>query len=325
MGWQIFLLLLGFGALVLGAESLVHGAKQIAKAFGVSTLIIGLTVVAFGTSAPELFVSTAAAFKGTADVAVGNIIGSNLFNVLVIIGLSAIISPLNVSSGVVKREMPIMIAALGIFWLASINGKIGRVEGSFIFAGILAYLALNYYLVLRDSAAAKAYLEGQEDVVDIEKTPPQKYAKSLGFILLGLAGLVGGSELIVDSATTIAKTFGISDLVIGVTLVAVGTSLPEVATTAVAAFQGESDLSVGNAVGSNIFNVLCVIGLTAIITPLVVSDSALNFDMAFMFFACAAVWPLMFFRRRLARVEGVLLILVYVAYIFFVFKDGVAL
>ena len=315
-----FLLIVGFVVLVVGAESLVRGATNIAKTFGISTLVIGLTVVAFGTSAPELFVSLVAAFKGTADVAVGNVIGSNIFNVLMIIGCSAIIAPVEISYAVRRREMPIMLITLGLMYLVAWSGVISRWEGWLLFVGILVYLVWNYLSARRSVTVVIASKE--------EESRPSASGKfifkNINFVILGLVGLVFGSNLIVDNATFIAKTYGVSDLVIGITLVAVGTSLPELATTVVAAIKGEPDLAVGNAIGSNVFNVLCVIGLTAGITPLSVNPQALSVDLIVMLVSCFAVWPLMLYRRKFGRLEGGLLVLVYAGYIAYLALNQVA-
>ncbi|MDC0357502.1 calcium/sodium antiporter [Oligoflexia bacterium] len=303
------LLIVGFFVLVLGAEILVRGARDIAKSFGISTLIVGLTVVAFGTSAPELFVSLTAAFHGNADVAVGNIIGSNLFNVLIIIGLAALIAPVHIASAIVKREMPIMLFSLALFVLFSIDLKISHLEGGILFAGIIAYLALSYKAVKKGKAALIAIDEPNQ-----EQTHARKTVWNVAFVLAGFVGLVLGANLIVDNATIIARHFGVSDLVIGITLVAIGTSLPELATTIIAALRGEPDLAVGNAIGSNIFNVFCVIGLTGAITPLSVNPAALNFDLLFMLIALLCVWPLML-SRRMGRVKGTIMLVAYFGYI----------
>lgn len=319
MWTEIGFVLIGFVVLIFGAEILVRGARHIALSFGVSTLIIGLTIVAFGTSAPELFVSLAAALDGNADVAIGNVIGSNLFNILVIIGLTAVISPVTIAPSIIRRDMPAMVLALFLFVFFSRDLIISRVEGGVLFAGILLYLWGNYLLVTRGELTLEAeVIEGSDEGYEKKSN----FFLSCVLILLGLGGLVLGANLIVENATIVARAFGVSDLVIGVTLVAAGTSLPELATTVVAAYKGEPDLAVGNAVGSNIFNVLCVIGLTALFVPLSVDAAAFDFDMLYMLVACALVWPLMFFMRELRLFSGGVLLITYGAYITFILMSG---
>ncbi len=315
---QTVKLIVGTGLLLWGAEILVRGSRSIALSFGISTLIVGLTVVAFGTSAPELFVSVAAAIEGTADVAVGNIVGSNTFNILVIIGLAGLFSPINVPRSITRREMPFMLIAMGLFVAFSANGIIERWEGALLTLGLLGYLFLNYVEVTKSEGKVIELLE--ESDIAIEGV--DSIGKSLLFIVGGLIGLIIGAELIVSSAVWVARQVGVSELVIGVTLVAVGTSLPELATTIIAAKKGEPDLAVGNAVGSNIFNVLCVIGLTAAIQPLNVAGKALSFDMPYMFFSCLLLLPIVFYTRRVGRGVATLMLLGYCAYVVMTVLSG---
>ncbi|MCI5065863.1 calcium/sodium antiporter [bacterium] len=308
---KIFLLIVGIGVLLTGAEFLIRGSRDVALRLGISTLIIGLTVVAFGTSAPELFVSVAAALEGTADVAVGNIIGSNIFNLFVIIGLTAVLIPVQVPYSVIRRDLPLMLLGLGGMVLSAADGVISRGEGIILFSGLLGYLLMNYLQVgSGEKKAIETYVEEHE-----EEAPPASGAHSFLFIVGGLIGLVIGAELIVDNAVWCARQFGVSELVIGVTLIAVGTSLPELATTALAARKGEPDLVVGNAVGSNLFNVLCVIGLTSMVQPLNVAVSAQRFDLPVMFFGSVCLLPLLYWERTIGRVLGVALLLTYGGYI----------
>ena len=303
---------LGLALLFVGADILIRGATGIARQFGVSTLVVGLTVVAFGTSAPELFVSVNAAWRGVADLAVGNVIGSNIFNILMIIGLSSLIAPMEVQSAVIRRDMPIMLAVLVLFYLAGMNGVIGRLEGGGLFIGILSYVYYNY----RIATHSEIHELANEDLEQADDSSTNfSLQRNLLFVGFGLIAMVFGSNWIVENATVIAKAFHVSDLVIGITLVAIGTSLPEVATTVVAAYRHESDLALGNGIGSNVFNVLAVIGLTGLILPLTVSQRAIEIDMPFMLISCFAVWPLMMFRRRLGRFEGLAMVAVYGAYV----------
>lgn len=316
---QSLLLLLGFIILVGGAEFLVRGARRIALLLGIPTLIVGLTVVAFGTSAPELFVSLAAAIEGNGDVAIGNIIGSNICNILLIVGITACLSPIVIAPSLIKREMPIMLITLILFIVFSYDLKISRVEGGVLVLGLFGYLYLNYLIVTRGESSLQAEVLEAEGSVDLEN---KGILHDIGFLLLGLAGLVIGAELIVTNATLIAREVGISDLVIGVTLIALGTSLPELATTVIAAIQKEADLAVGNAVGSNIFNVLSVVGFAALTTPLAVKASALSFDMVFMLLSSLLLWPVMIFFGTLGRISGVLMLLAYGGYIYASLRNG---
>jgi len=315
---EFLILTLGLILLIGGAEFLVRGSTDIARSFGISTLIIGLTIVAFGTSAPELFVSLQASLSGTADVAVGNVVGSNIFNILMIIGLAALIKPLEISRAVLLREMPLMLAVLGVMVYCAHNGLISRLEGIILFVGIICYLIMNYALVKRRRVAAlmeKELKEGEKD-----EHQGDGLVKNLFFVAGGLVALVAGAHWIVDSSLIIARHFAVSELVIGISLVAIGTSLPEVATTIAAARRKQGDLAVGNAIGSNIFNVLCVIGATATVTPLPVNQSAIDFDIWFMFFACLLAWPFMKTGNKVSRLEGSVMIAVYVGYMYYLFS-----
>jgi len=311
---DFLLLTLGLLLLLVGADVLVRGARALAGRFGISPLVIGLTIVAFGTSAPELFVSVTAALRGSADIAVGNIVGSNLFNILMIIGIAACILPVHISNSVIKREMPIMLIACWLMVWFSSDLIISRWQGIILTVGILLYLLLQYVLI------QSGKLSVEEMVIEVEQPKVDSVWKCTLFILIGIVGLSFGSDLIVEHGSIIARAWGISEFVIAVSLVAVGTSLPELATTAVAAVKGEPDLAVGNAVGSNIFNVLGVLGPAAIIQPLRVDLAVLHFDMLFMGLACLAVWFLMIFHRNMGRFAGLALIATYGVYMWQTFS-----
>lgn len=306
------LIVLGFVVLVGGADYLVKGSSAIARNFGVSALVVGLTVVAFGTSAPELFVSVNASLKGTADVSIGNVVGSNTFNILVIIGLAAWAGNVLVAPAVLKREMPLMIAVVLLFIILSLDGVLGRIDGCILFTGILLYLLLNYVLVKRMRLA--------QSIEALEAAQQQENEKlstgiALLFVVGGLIAMVFGSDWIVDNAVIIATHFGVPDLVIGITLIAIGTSLPEVAATVVAGKQGQADLALGNAIGSNVFNILCVLGVTAMISPVAVSSQVLALDNWIMLGACVLAYVFMRWRGVLSRLQGIILILAYIGYI----------
>jgi cation:H+ antiporter len=242
-------LLAGLALLIIGAEMLVKGASRVAAGFGISPLVIGLTVVAFGTSSPEMAISVSSAWKGEADIAVGNVVGSNIFNVLFILGLSALITPLVVSKQLVKLDVPLMIGVSVLAFLLSMDGRIAFWEGAILFAGVIGYTILAIRM-------GKASGEAGDAVEGADRT-----WMNIGLIAVGLVLLVLGSQWLVSAAITIATAMGVSELVIGLTIVAAGTSMPEVATSITAAIRGQRDIAVGNVVGSNIFNILAVLGL----------------------------------------------------------------
>ncbi|MCE5249664.1 calcium/sodium antiporter [bacterium] len=304
--------ILGLGALVLGAEMLVRGASRLAAAVRISSLVIGLTVVAFGTSFPELAVSVQSAFLGQADIALGNVVGSNIFNVLLILGISALIVPLRVSHQLVRFDVPIMIGVSILLFMMSLDGKIGRADGIILFSGIVAYTA---WLFRKGSKTVEE--PGSVQAAGSTKDVTIYYfILQIVLLLSGLVLLVIGSRWLVQSAIVIAHTLGLSELVVGLTIVAAGTSLPEVATSIVASIRRERDIAVGNVVGSNIFNILSVLGVSASIAPdgIRVAPSALHFDIPVMVAAAVVCLPVFFTGRIIARWEGALFLGYYGAY-----------
>ncbi|SFF51352.1 cation:H+ antiporter, partial [Nannocystis exedens] len=308
----VALFVLGLVLLVVGAELLVSGAARLAARLGVSPLVIGLTVVAFGTSAPELAVSVSAALSpGGADVALGNVVGSNIFNVLFILGVSALIAPLLVQRQLVRFDVPLMLVASAACWLMALDGVIGRVDGILLFAALLVYTVMLLRIARRDG-------EGGDEEVPLAR-PGSLTAKlpvQLVMLVAGLAMLVLGSRWLVDGAVAFARLLGVSELVIGLTIVAAGTSLPEVATSVLAAIRGQRDIAVGNVVGSNIFNVLCVLGISAAVAPsgVAVAPAALSFDIPVMTAVAVSCLPLFITGGGLARWEGALFLFYYCAY-----------
>jgi cation:H+ antiporter len=253
---------LGLVALVVGAELLVRGASKLALSFGISSLVVGLTVVAFGTSAPEMAVSVQSSWSGRVDIALGNVVGSNIFNVLVILGLSALVTPLVVHQQVIRQEVPVMIGVSLLLWALALDGGISRWEGILLAALVVGYTVLLIRQSRRETAAVQAEVEAEyQEAFD---GPPRGWDSHWGaqalLILAGLALLVAGAQWLVEAAVGFARQFGVSELIIGLTIVAAGTSLPEVATSVMAAIRGERDIAVGNVVGSNIFNILAVLG-----------------------------------------------------------------
>ena len=308
------LLVAGLVLLVVGADLLVKGASRLAAAVGISPLVIGLTIVAFGTSAPELAVSVGAAWSGKADLALGNVVGSNIFNVLFILGLSAMIAPLVVAQQLVRLDVPLMILASVVVFLMGMDGCIGRIDGIILFSAIVVYTVFLIVQSRRESSAA-VQAEYEQEFGTVKKGAGQFALNGL-FILGGLAMLVLGSNWLVDGAVEIAQRFGVSELVIGLTIVAAGTSLPEVATSVIAAVRGERDIAVGNVVGSNLFNLLSVLGMSSVVSPagITVPDAALQFDLPVMIGVAVACLPIFFTNFTISRWNGALFLFFYVAY-----------
>lgn len=335
----IALLVVGFALLVVGAEILVRGASKLAIAAGLSPLVVGLTVVAYGTSAPELAVSLRSSFSGEADIAIGNIIGSNISNILLILGISATVSPLFVAKQLVRLDVPLMIGASVLMLLMGSDGRINSFEGSILVFGAIAYTVFTLYqcrLEKRQEEKTQLALEEQaaqqrqgDDLADVPLPDRQRKASNplvrigspLAVMAIGIAMLVLGAEWMVNGAIAIAEYFGVSQLIIGLTIVAIGTSLPEIATSVAATLKGERDMAVGNAVGSNIFNILLVIGLCGIVTPggIEVASSAIRFDMPIMIAVAVACLPIFFTGYMVLRQEGILFLAYYVAYTLYLF------
>jgi cation:H+ antiporter len=308
--------LAGLALLVGGAELLVRGAGRLAIALGWSPLVVGLTVVAFATSAPELAVSVGSAVGGNADIALGNVVGSTIANVLLILGLSALVSALVVKSQLVRFDVPVMIAAAVAVLALALDGTIGRLDGVVLTAGIVAYLVRVVIMSRRSDEAP-----GAAEVVDDARP---SIPRDLALVAVGLVGLVSGSNLLLGASVTVAERMGVSQLVIGLTLVAIGTSLPEIATSLLAVTRGERDLAVGNVVGSNVFNLLAVLGITGLVAPggIGVAKGALDFDLPVMVAVTVACLPIFFTGSRIARREGALFLGYYIAYTAYVLLDA---
>jgi cation:H+ antiporter len=304
----VLLLVAGLVALVAGAELLVKGASALAQAFGISPLVIGLTVVAFGTSSPELAVSVQAAWAGKVDIALGNVVGSNIFNVLFILGLSAMVAPLAVARQVVRQEVPVMIAVSLLLFALAFDRGIGRLDGALLAGGLVVYTLF----LLRQSRRE----ERNGDAEAPDGRTWRRTATDAAVILAGLALLVVGSNWLVDGAVAIARSLGVSDMIVGLTIIAAGTSLPEVATSVTATVRGERDIAVGNVVGSNVFNIMGVLGISALVAPasLAVPPAMLTFDMLVMIAVAVACLPVFFTGSRISRWEGGLFLGYYAAY-----------
>ena len=307
----------GLVALVAGAELLVRGASKLALSFGISPLVVGLTIVAFGTSAPEVAVSLGAVFDGKTDIAIGNVVGSNIFNVLFILGLSALITPLVVNIQLIRQEVPIMVGISLLLLVLILDGNLSAIDGAMLFALLVAYTVFLVIQSRKETQAAK-----DEYAAEVQPAAKGSWDSGLPVQLLlivgGLALLVLGSQWLVEAAVVFAKALGVSDLVIGLTIVAAGTSMPEVATSITAAIKGERDIAVGNVVGSNTFNILGCLGLSGIASGsmgLVVPEAVLNFDIWVMLAVALACIPVFMSGREIARWEGAVFLLYYVAYV----------
>lgn len=309
----LLLFVLGLAALVLGAELLVQGASRLARAMGISPLVVGLTVVAFGTSSPELSVSTLAALSGETGIAVGNVVGSNIFNVLFILGLAAVVTPLTVAQRLVRIEVPILIGVSALFAIMAWDGYVGRREGFVLALGLCSYVAFQVFEARRERD--RAVLDEYGDRFDGARRRGGLLLQ-LGAIAAGLGLLIVGSKWLVESAIVFAQWLGVSEVVIGLTVVAAGTSLPEVAASVLASVRGERDIAVGNVVGSGIFNILGVAGIAALLAQdgLPVAPGILGFDLPVMLAVAVACLPILFTGYAIERWEGAVFLGYYVAY-----------
>ena len=300
----------GLVFLVGGAELLVRGASKLAFSFGISPLVVGLTIVAFGTSAPEMAVSVNAVLGGQSDIAIGNVVGSNIFNVLFILGLAALITPLVVNIQLIRQEVPIMLGASLLLLIFALDGRIGMLDGAVLFGLVLAYTVFLIVQSRNETQAARDEYAGEFKPAEKggwdERMPIQ-----LSLILIGLSVLVLGAHWLVTSAVIFAKAMGVSDVVIALTIVAAGTSLPEVATSIIAAIKGERDIAVGNVVGSCTFNLLGVVGLAGLVIP----GSVMQFDIWVVLAVALACLPVFITGREIARWEGGVFLGCYVAYV----------
>lgn len=310
------LLLVGFVLLVKGADLFVDGSSGIAKFLKIPSIVIGLTIVAFGTSAPEAAVSIIAGVNGSNDIAVGNVIGSNMFNLLGVLGISALISPVRVDGQIVKKEFPFMLAATAVFALAAFDTSLGSGESNIIsrseafilliLMGIFLYSVITFALRSRKESGAS----------DDDNDKPKSLLKCILFTVGGLAGIIIGGQLVVDNASKIAQQFGMSETLVGLTIVAVGTSLPELVTSIVAARKGESDIAIGNVVGSNVFNILFVLAASAAITPMNINGQGLC-DLLILMGVSVMAYIFCVTKKTVNRIEGGVLVAMYAGYMAF--------
>ncbi len=304
------LFFIGACLLYVGADWLVRGSSRLARAAGIGPLVVGLTVVAFGTSAPELVVSVLAAARGSPEVAIGNVVGSNVLNLGLIVGLAAVIRALPVTLGLILRESPLMVLAALSLPVLAWDGGLSRADGGVLVACFAAYIAFVVLSAKREPGAVVAeFAENQESGGIPARTPGT--LRDVGLVAIGIATLVLGAQLLVGAAVHFARVAGVSELVVGLTVVAVGTSLPELATSVVATLRGESDIALGNAVGSNVFNSLAILGIAALVRPTAVDPSLLRFEIPVMV-GISVLFPLLVLtRRRVGRIEGLVLLAAY--------------
>lgn len=308
---SILLTALGLLSLYYGANWLVRGSSRLAISFHISPLIVGLTVVAVGTSMPELLVSVTAALEGQSDISVGNIVGSNIANIGLILGISGLIRPLKVHVSIVRREIPIMITVAIFSYLIILDGQIGRLDGILLVFGYLAFTGLFYFLATQERSEAKL------DDLPANGSSINRWWE-LGYVTVGVIVLMLGANWLIDGAVAIARSIGVSELVIGLTMVAVGTSLPELATSAVAAFKGESDIAIGNVVGSNITNILLILGTTVTIRPVIIDPGLRSFEFLLMIGFSILLYPFAL-NEVLGRRESAIFVGAYLAFAVFAF------
>ena len=317
----LILFIIGFVLLISGAEFLVRGASSLAIAIGISPLVVGLTVVAFGTSAPELAVTIQSTYAGQADLAVGNVVGSNIANILLVLGLASLYGALWVDKQLLRLELPLMVALSVLLWLIGLDGKISHYDGIILFIGAIVYTTYVIRKSRKQVKADKAAKAEGSEIPLTQVTGTSHYVTQIGLVLIGLVMLVIGSRWLIDGAVAVARILGVSELVIGLTIIAVGTSLPEIATSIIASIKQKGDIAVGNAVGSNIFNILVVLGLGSAVSPggIVVSPLAIQSDIPIMIAVAVICIPIFYTKYRIDRWEGGILVFYYATYTIYLF------
>lgn len=312
METTIVLLIIGLIVLIVGGDYLVKGSSSIALRLHLSPLVVGLTIVAFGTSAPELLISIQSALKGSPDIAMGNVVGSNICNLALVLGLTAVINPVKVKTNSIKIDWPVTMGSSLLLYLIVREGSIVAYEGILFIVILLLYLFFIIKQSRKNIKATNKILNKDE----IPDTPAKQIWKDIVFILIGCVGLYFGSEWFVNSAKDLALNLGVEERVVGLTIVALGTSLPELSTAAVASYKGHTDLAIGNLMGSNIFNILSILGITSIIHEIPVHIDILNKDIIWMLLVTLIILPLMITRREVGRVDGFILMAIYVIYVY---------
>ncbi|MBK5100032.1 MAG: calcium/sodium antiporter [Desulfobacteraceae bacterium] len=316
---NLTLFVIGLLMLYFGAEWLVKGSSSLARSLGLTPVVIGLTVVAFGTSAPELVVSIVSSLKDRSMIAVGNVVGSNICNIALVLGLAALFQPITSHRSIVKRDIPIMLGISLYLLLLLVDSNLGRLEGGTLFTGIILYTLLNYHLAIKES---KQGSDGDNPSIELaveEVGYVSSRSKQVILIVVGIVGVVAGAEILIDSAVTIMSVLGVSEKFIGLTIVAFGTSLPELATSVVAALRKEMDISIGNLVGSNVFNILSVLGAASLVRPIPIPggfiESGLLIDYLVMILISSLPWLMMRKDFTVTRKDGFILLCCYVGYL----------
>jgi cation:H+ antiporter len=310
MLFNIGLLIIGLFTLIMGGDFLVRGASSIALRLHMTPLVVGLTIVAFGTSAPELLISLSAALDGSPDLAMGNVVGSNICNLALVLGVTILIGPIRVNADSIKIDWPVTMGSSVLLFFVVRDNVLGIYEGIFFVSVLLTY---TIFIIRKSRIQMKAEIAMEKDL-DVPDLPSKSLMKDIGVILIGSVGLYFGAKWFVIGAKELALFLEVSQRVIGITIVALGTSLPELVTAIVASFKKETDLALGNLFGSNIFNVLSILGITSIVKEIHVSSLIHQVDMLWMLGITLLILPLMLFKRKLGRTEGVILLLVYVYY-----------
>jgi cation:H+ antiporter len=323
---NLVLFVIGLLMLYYGANLLVKGSSSLARSIGLAPLVIGLTVVAFGTSAPELVISVVSSIKDKSMIAVGNVIGSNICNIALVLGMAAFLQPIKCQKSVIRRDIPIMLAISSYLLLISLNSKIGRLEGASLFGGIILYTWFNYYLAIKESrqefsGGSVAFESPVKEIKHITERTRQ-----IIWIVAGIVSVIAGAEILIDAAVFIMKMFGVSEKFIGLTIVALGTSLPELATSVVAALRKEMDISIGNLVGSNVFNILSVLGAASLVRPISIPggfiESGLLIDYLVMMLISFLPWLMMRKTCSVTRKDGIILLFCYVGYVVYLILKG---
>lgn len=305
---NVLFILVGIVLVLWGADRLTDGAVAVAEKMKMPQIVIGLTIVAMGTSMPEFCVSLVSALKGTTDLAVGNIVGSNIFNTLLIVGVSAWVAPMTILKSTVRKDIPFALFASIILFIMCLDGNISRLDAGILFVLFLVFM----YVTLKGTKTKEDYTTAKTEPIEDNKKPMAAWL-SIVWIIVGLACLIGGSNLFVEGATKVAEHIGVSEAVIGLTIVAGGTSLPELATSVVSARKGNSGIAIGNVLGSNVFNILAILGVTGVITPMHLQGITM-LDLSMMVVSTLLVWLFSFTKYKIARWEGIVLTIVFIGY-----------
>lgn len=315
----VLFFIVGLATLISGAELFLNGVDRFGTKWRISSVVMGLTVVAFATGAPELAVSLKAAATGSADLVLGNIIGSNIANILLILGISAMIKPITISLRIVRFDVPIVIGASILLYVLALDGELSTIDGAILFSGLILYSLLTFFQIKKERLNNGLKDENIDEEIAKLSTGWIFYVKNIGFLIIGLALIVQGANWMVDSAVEMARLLGVSELIIGLTIVSVGTSLPEVATSVAAIRKGDVDMAVANVMGSNLYNIFLTMGLTLLITPniLAVSVQAIHFDLPFMIAISVACIPIFIADFNITRSDGSLFLFYYTGYIIY--------